>query len=232
MKGGGLILFVLITIVACSNTNNEQQNKKQDFNAWQTLSDTNFLVRWEKVTLKSIDSITPILIKEENYSKETINTIKEEIVNSKEERILIGRKSYGSHKWLSNKFSEYKNVLDTTACNSMYIIELTKEGEVTTTIDWLLLFLNEQCRLILTVTVEDSVVVRIENKSINKQELEKLIRENYPSAVMTNKCLDKGEGLPMANLYMSKFTENSTEVFPFPAFCSGFYQKFLSIMQE
>lgn len=231
MRGAGIILAVLIVIVACSNANEQKNNRKNNsFNAWQILSDANFLLRWEKATLQSIDSITSILINEENYYKETINAIKEEIINSKGERILKGQKIYGSHKWLLNKFAEYKDVLDTTACNAMFIIELSKEGEVTESISWLVLFLNENCRLVLMV--DNSGVALSHNKLINKQALEKLVKENYPSALMTNKCLDKGEGLPMADIHISKFTEDSTEVFPFLTFCSGFYEKFLFVMQK
>jgi hypothetical protein len=230
MRGAGIISVVLVLIIACSNANEQKINVKNDsFNAWEILSDANFLLHWEKATLKSIDSITPILINEAKYSQKTIKTIKEEVINSKGERIIKGRKVYGSHKWLLNKFAEYKDILDTTACNSMFVVESSKEGEVTESINWLVLFLNDDCRMVLTV---ENGSVKNQNKLINKQALEKLIKENYPSALMTNKCLDNGEGLPMADICISKFTKNSTEVFPFPTFCTGFYEKFLSVMQE
>jgi hypothetical protein len=232
MRIGIIISVASLIIIACSNSNNHHKNDipKNGFNAWNVLADTNFLVQWETATLKSIDSITPVLIKEASYSQETINIIKGNVINSKEEYVVKGRKVSGSHKWLFNKFSEYKDVLDTTASNSMFIIELTEEGEVTESIDWLVLFLNDNCRLVLTV--DNSGVVHYQNKLINKQALENLIKEHHPSTLMTNKCLDKGEGLPMANLYISKFTENGIEVFPFPIFCSGFYEKFISVMQK
>lgn len=226
MRTAVITFIAFLTVLACSKGNTHQKNDKLDngFNAWQVISDTNFLVQWENTTLKSIDSITSILIKEEEFTQETINSIKVSIVDAKF--------TYGSRKWLLNKLNEYKHQLETTLCNSMYIISLKREGEVMTSTYWVILFLNNQCRFLLTMVVENGVIIRTSNKQINKYTLDKLIKENYPSALMISQCLDKGEGLPVAVIYISKFTKNSTEVYPFLTFCSGFYEKFISVMQK
>ena len=231
MKAVGISILTLVVIVVYYNVNYKQRNiSNNSFNAWQTISHKNFLLRWENATLKAIDTLTPILIQNSNYSKKTVNEIKEKVINSKAERIFRGKKIYGSRNWILNKFSEYKNIYDTITCDAMYLIELNEEGEVMTSTDWLVLFLDDNCRLVLSI--DNSGFVRAQKKSVNRNELEKLIKDNYPSAIKTKKCLEKGEGLPMADIYISKFAENTTEVFPFPVLCSGFFEKFLSLMQK
>lgn len=221
MRVSIITTIVFLIFIACENSNSQHEKnmQKNKFTAWKILSDTNFLVIWEKATLKSLDIITSVLIREK-LSQEVINSIKESIINSKEEN--------GYRKGLINDFLKFKSILD-TMIDVMYIIELTEDGEVMKSTNWLILSIRNNSYVTI---VDSNEGIYLQKTSIDIQALENLIKENYPSALMTSICLDKGEEVLMGDLYISKFTKDNIEVFSFPILCSGFYDKFLMIMQK
>ena len=150
MRIAVIISVAFLLSIACGNSQQKDDMPQNGFNAWKILSDTNFLVRWERTGIKAIDSIAPVLLEEGGYSQEMINDLKANIREGKNEEVVKGKKVYGSHKWLLNKLNGYKEQLDTTVCNSIYIVELTQSGEVTESTNWIILFLNNDCRLVLT----------------------------------------------------------------------------------